>query len=93
MATANKTRIATQKIIMHREGKRVTVKANEKFDFTPEEIESIRKQNEFALRMPVNEEESAPQAKTPVAPEGSKNEKAGQMAKPNGKVEIKGDEL
>lgn len=60
-----KTRIATQKVVLYRDGKRFSVKANEKFPFTAEEIESIRKQTPNALRAPVNEDEDLPTAQVP----------------------------
>jgi hypothetical protein len=48
-------RIATQKIILHRDGKRVVVQAKQKFDFTSAEMKEIQGINQYALRQPINE--------------------------------------
>ena len=48
-------RIATQKIILHRDGKRVVVQARQKFEFTSAEMKEIQGINKDALRQPINE--------------------------------------
>ena len=48
-------RIATQKIILHRDGKRVVVQAKQKFEFTSAEMKEIQAINKDALRQPINE--------------------------------------
>jgi hypothetical protein len=48
-------RIATQKIVLHRDGKRVVVQARQKFDFTSAEMKEIQTINKDALRQPINE--------------------------------------
>lgn len=48
-------RIATQKIVLHRDGKRVVVQAKQKFDFTSAEMKEIQGINKDALRQPINE--------------------------------------
>lgn len=56
-------RIANVALTVHREGKRINVKAGEKFNFTKEEIADFTKLNAAALRLPINEgsaEDEAP---------------------------------
>lgn len=48
-------RIATQKIVLHRNGQRIVVKAKDKFNFTAEEMKEIQGINKNALRQPINE--------------------------------------
>lgn len=48
-------RIATQRIILHRDGQRVVVKAKDKFNFTNDEMKEIQSINKTALRQPINE--------------------------------------
>ena len=69
-----------------RKGQRIIIKAGEQFDFTQEELDSIEEVNPGAVRKLVNEAESAPTAKAPVAPKGGKTE-----SKPESKSEDKGD--
>lgn len=76
----SKTRIANHKIVLHRKGVRVTIKAGEKFDYTADELSDIIETSPDALRKLVNEDDSAPEAKVPAAPKGSATAKAGQMA-------------
>lgn len=58
-------RIPTQTIIMHRDGKRVTVKPGVSFDFTADEIKDIKQSSPDALRTLVNEEVDVPEQKAP----------------------------
>ena len=74
-----KVRIANHKVVLHRNGQRVSIKAGQKFPFTAEEIDDITASSPEALRVLVNEDESAPEAKVPVAPKGSATAKASQM--------------
>lgn len=92
----SKTRIANNKIILHRNGQRVTIPAGSKFDFTADELESITETDKDALRKLVNEDDSAPTVKVPAAPKGSATAKAGQMADDKlkaGSASSKSDEL
>lgn len=52
---ATKQRIATQKIILHRDGQRITVKSGQKFAFTVEELKGLKE----SVREPVNESQTA----------------------------------
>lgn len=63
---ATKTRIANNKVILHRAGKRITINAGERFDFTQDELDSIAEVNPDAVRKLVDESESAPEAKVPA---------------------------
>jgi hypothetical protein len=85
---ATKLRIATGTVVLHRDGKRVKVKAGEKFEFTQAEIDSIKQVNPDALRLPVNEVEDAPAAKAPAPAKGAKAD-----AKSEDKGDGKSDEL
>jgi hypothetical protein len=48
-------RITTQKIVLHRDGKRIVVPARQKFEFTAAEMKEIQGINKDALRQPINE--------------------------------------
>jgi hypothetical protein len=48
-------RIANQKIVLHRAGQRIVVKAKDKFNFTADEMKEIQGINKNALRQPINE--------------------------------------
>ncbi len=67
----NKLRVANGKIVLHRDGKRIVVNANQSFKFTSDELEGLKKTNPDAVRTPVNEEESAVEVKVPTAKKGS----------------------
>lgn len=45
-------RVATGKIILNRDGQRITVRAGQSFDFTPTELADIRNINPSAVRKP-----------------------------------------
>lgn len=65
-------RIANSKIVLHRNGVRVTIKNGQKFDFTAEEIKDLEKQDSESLRKMVNEAEDAPLATVPTGAEKPK---------------------
>lgn len=60
-------RIATQTIVLHREGKRVVIKPRQQFDFTAAEIKEITETSPDALRKPVNEDDDVVEVKAPTA--------------------------
>lgn len=60
-------RIATQTVILHREGKRVVIKPNQMFDFTAAEIKEIEGTSKDALRKALNEEAEIVEVKAPTA--------------------------
>jgi hypothetical protein len=60
-------RIATQTVILHREGKRVVIKPNQMFDFTTAEIKEIEGTSKDALRKALNEEAEIVEVKVPAA--------------------------
>lgn len=85
-----KLRVATGKIILHRDGKRIVVNANQSFKFTASELESLKEANPDAVRTPVNEEESAVEVKAPAA-KGSASSKSTDKSDKTDKGEGKGD--
>lgn len=74
-------RVAMQRITTSRDGKRVSIKPGEVFDFTDEEITALAGQTPPALRRPVKEE-------LPPAPEP-----AARPVRKVGKAAVKDDEL
>lgn len=65
-------RIAQKKVVLHRNGVRVTIKSGQKFDFTAEEIKDLKDQDPEALRTMVDESEDAPMATVPTGAEKGK---------------------
>lgn len=61
-----KTRVSVGTTVLHRDGKKITVKDGYKFDFTQDEIDSVMAVNPFALRKLIDEAEDAPEAKVPA---------------------------
>lgn len=65
---ATKKRIANSKIVLHRKGVgRIVIKANQSFEFTPEELESLKLQDPDCVRTPINEDEDAVEVKAKPA--------------------------
>lgn len=58
-------RIATQTIVIVREGKRITIKPKQSFDFSSAEIKEITSLSKDALRQPINESETIVEVKVP----------------------------
>lgn len=58
-------RIATQTIVIVREGKRITIKPKQSFDYTSAEIKEITSLSKDALRQPINESETVVEVKVP----------------------------
>jgi len=88
-----KLRVATGKIILHRDGKRIVVNANQSFKFTASELESLKEANPDAVRTPVNEEESAVEVKAPVAKGSASSKSTDKTDKGEGKGDNKSEDL
>ena len=93
-------RVPLQGIIVTRNGRQVQPPVGKVFDFTAEEIETLKLRNPKALRTPVNEGENKDVEaketdlvgnKPPVKAEPAKGAAATQVAKPTTKADTKGD--
>lgn len=72
-------RVATGKIILFREGKRVVIRKDQSFDFTAKELSELRQVNESAVRKPRVEAPEEVQAQIESALEKNASE-LGQLA-------------
>ena len=59
-------RIAVNKIILQRDGKRVTIKPKQSFDFTAAELKDINENAPDSLRKIINEEDDIVEVKVPT---------------------------
>lgn len=69
-------RIAVNCIVIHREGKKIRIKPGQSVDLTVEELADINASNRDAIRTPVNEDKSAPEADVPKVKSKGKTDAA-----------------